>query len=78
MTWSLLCGLNMLGPFGVIKTFLSHVPEKPIPNPNFKHIQPTIYHRRMDSQLIIDKQSKQQHNLFDTRICCISYFTLDI
>jgi len=32
----------------------------------------------MNSQLIVDKQSKQQHNLSDTRICCISYFTLDI
>lgn len=39
-------------------------------NTDLVSIHPT-YNRRMTSQLIVDKQSKQQHNLSDMRICCI-------
>ncbi len=39
-------------------------------NTDLVSIHPT-YNRRMTSQLIVDKQSKQQHNLSDTRICSI-------
>lgn len=50
-------GMKAEGGWGVVNTDLVS-------------IHPT-YNRRMTSKLIVDKQSKQQHNLSDTRICCI-------